>query len=190
MIPKQDRAQVRTPAQLEQKYNFDKSLKEPNIFMQKLEKTLQNLSQLMNQNIININAKIDSLSNDLIQSWIGNGVPTLKNQPAMEWVEDKSEVKHIGDIYYNNDDGTIYIFKCTNEIYEWAKCYSAVERYHITFYDVEGIVVAGYVIKKGDAIKSPIVDAVWVNSEGVEVSFPYIPTDDINLYLLNGESTL
>lgn len=58
----------------------------------------------------------------------------------------------------------------------------------VTFYSGSGIVIASYIISKGDAINPPVNDVAWVNSEGVAVTFPYTPTSDTNLYIQ--ESTL
>jgi hypothetical protein len=57
----------------------------------------------------------------------------------------------------------------------------------VTFYDESKVVISSYTIKQGDKIKPPI-DATWVNSRGVKVTFPYTPTSDTNLYIQ--ESTL
>jgi hypothetical protein len=54
---------------------------------------------------------------------------------------------------------------------------------HVTFYNADGIVEAAYVINKGDSIKSPIANAVWVDSSGATITFPYTPTSNVKLYI-------
>ena len=42
----------------------------------------------------------------VIETWFGTGVPTLSNAPANDWATNADKEVHLGDIYYNNDDGT------------------------------------------------------------------------------------
>lgn len=194
MIPKQDRIQARTPAQLEQEYNFSKALKSADNSASKLGQQIQNLTQTLQQYMVTTNAKIEALSKaESSQTWFYSGVPTLANQPAVSWNTDELKQAHIGDIYYNEDDGTIYLFKGANGGYEWVACQGTsteTETYCVTFYSEDGVVVASYIIRQGDAINPPITDVAWKDSKGVEVSFPYTPTSDTDLYLSNEESTL
>ena len=43
----------------------------------------------------------------VIETWFYSGVPTLNNAPANGW---ENKEAHLGDIYYNNDDGKSYRF--------------------------------------------------------------------------------
>lgn len=189
MIPKQDRIQARTPAQLEQEYNFGRVLKGADQFSSMLGTQIQNLNQMLSQFMVNTSNKFTELEGN-IETWFGKGVPTLANFPAVEWETDEEKANHIGDIYYNEDDGRMYLFKGL----EWVKCYQGAteesEYYNVVFYSENNVVIAGYIINKGDAINPPVTDVVWKDSEGVEVTFPYTPTSDTKLYLFNDESTL
>lgn len=194
MIPKQDRVQARTPAQLEQEYKFGKALKSAGNSSLKLGQQIQNLTQTLQQYMITTNAKIEALSKaESSQTWFYSGVPTLANQPAVSWDTDELKNAHIGDIYYNEDKGTLYLFKGANGVYEWVACQGTLtetETYFVTFYSADGVVIASYIIRQGDAINPPRTDVVWKDSKGVTVSFPYTPTSDTNLYLYNEGSTL
>ncbi|MBR5544903.1 MAG: hypothetical protein IKU66_05455 [Clostridia bacterium] len=185
MIPKQDRIQARTPAQLEQEYNFDKALKSANNSSSMLGIQIQNLNQMLSQFMVATSSKFTELEGN-IQTWFSKGVPTLANYPAVEWETDEEKANHIGDIYYNEDDGRMYLFKGL----EWAECYQGTEsaeteNYNVIFYSENNVVIAGYIINKGDAINPPVADAHWKDSEGVEVTFPYAPTSDTQLTIFD-----
>lgn len=47
-----------------------------------------------------------------INTWTGTSVPTLKNYPANEWLDDIEMSKHVGDIYY---DGDSHAYRFVNE---------------------------------------------------------------------------
>lgn len=127
MIAKQDRVQARTPAQLEQKYDFGKNLNAEN---SKLAIQVQQLNQNLSQFMVDTRTELDSLDEAV---------------------------------------------KAT---------------YNVIFYGENNIVIAGYAIAQGDAINPPVAEAMWIDSNGVEVIFPYTPTSDTNLYIVNEESTL
>lgn len=189
MIAKQDRVQARTPAQLEQEYNFGRAIKaadNSNLVIQ-----IQQLTQTLSQFMVDTGTALVKLD-DAIQTWFYSGVPALTNQPASQWIAEGTASKHIGDIYYNEEDGSIYLFKGENEVYSWIKLQGAVEKsnYNVIFYDENNVVIAGYTIAQGDAINPPVADVNFVDSNGASVTFPYIPTSDTKLYVSNEESTL
>ena len=62
--------------------------------------------------------KITNQLDGVIETWFYSGVPTLSNAPASEW--DDKEV-HLGDIYYNNEDGSAYRFVKEGETYKWVE---------------------------------------------------------------------
>ena len=57
----------------------------------------------------------------VIETWFGTGVPTLNNTPANDWTTNADKEVHLGDIYYNNDDGTAYRFSKENAAYKWVE---------------------------------------------------------------------
>ena len=194
MSKKQDRQGVRTAAALEQKYRSRLGGENSSVASHKLETQIQQLSQSLAQFIGETNRKLEELKSvDITQTWFGSGVPTLENAPAIDW-SDEIKATHIGDLYYNEDDERLYLFKSTNGVYEWASCSSTsivtdTETYSVTFYGGEEV-IASYIIRQGDAVNPPINEADWVDGEGVAVTFPYSPTNDTNLYIVNEESTL
>lgn len=179
MIPKQDRIQARTPAQLEQEYNFGKAFKDTDASASKQATQIQNLTQSLVQFMALTQQRFTALEGN-IQTWFSKGVPTLVNYPAVEWETDEDKAKHIGDIYYNEDDGSIYLFKG----FEWVECQGKAEEtetYYVAFYSADGVVIASYLIRQGDAINPPVDDANWKDGNGAVVSFPYTPTSDTDL---------
>ena len=108
---------VRTAQDLERKYDLG-SIGEikKNIELQK-----ENLTKVENENtnilkaiIINLDGIIEDQSD--ISLWFFNGVPTLENEPYIDWT---TYDNHIGDIYYDKDTGKVYIFKSENDAYFW-----------------------------------------------------------------------
>lgn len=108
---------VRSAQDLERKYDFG-SIGEikKNIELQK-----ENLTKVENENtnilkaiIINLDGIIEDQSD--ISLWFFNGVPTLENEPYIDWT---TYDNHIGDIYYDKDTGKVYIFKSENDAYFW-----------------------------------------------------------------------
>lgn len=71
----------------------------------------------LNQNIAAIQAQLDSN----FTTWYYPGVPTLSNEPAVNWNDDPTKDLHIGDLYYNESTGTVYRFKYDDveEEYLW-----------------------------------------------------------------------
>lgn len=64
--------------------------------------------------------KIGELQNQVdgaIETWFYDGVPTLKNAPAISWKTDK-EI-HLGDLYYDNKTGKAYRFAKDSNTYKW-----------------------------------------------------------------------
>lgn len=182
MIAKQDRVQARTPAQLEQEYNFGRAIKSAdnsNLVIQ-----IQQLNQTLSQFMVDTKTELVKLD-EASQTWFYSGIPTLTNQPASQWIAEGTASKHIGDIYYNEEDGSIYLFKGENDVYSWIKLQGTPEKenYNVIFYSENNIVISGYTIAQGDAINPPVDDAKWIDSNGNEVSFPYTPTSDTNLYI-------
>lgn len=48
-----------------------------------------------------------------------NGIPTLENEPAINWITDEDKNNHLGDLYYNQDNGAAYRFVLDNNVYRW-----------------------------------------------------------------------
>lgn len=65
--------------------------------------------------IIDLQNQIDGA----IETWFYDGVPTLKNAPAISWKTDKDKETHLGDLYYDNKTGKAYRFAKDGSTYEW-----------------------------------------------------------------------
>ena len=54
-----------------------------------------------------------------ITSWFFSGIPTLNNEPAVNWTTDALKDEHLGDLYYDNDEGSAYRFIKDEGVYKW-----------------------------------------------------------------------
>lgn len=120
-MSKQDRQGVRTPADIERKYNLG-DIGNSTVDLIKHATKLEQLSQTLTQFIANTNAKFEDLGED-DKMWFYSGEPTLENYPAVEWTTDELKAKHIGDMYYDVDNGDMYLFKSNDGIYAWESCF-------------------------------------------------------------------
>lgn len=87
------------------KYIADKSLDKDAV------ETIINKSQT----IIDLQNQIDGA----IETWFYDGVPTLKNAPAISWKTDEDKETHLGDLYYDNKTGKAYRFAKDGSTYKW-----------------------------------------------------------------------
>lgn len=74
------------------------------------------------ETIINKSQTIIDLQNQIdgaIETWFYDGVPTLKNAPAISWKTDNDKKTHLGDLYYDNKTGKAYRFAKDGSTYEW-----------------------------------------------------------------------
>lgn len=74
------------------------------------------------ETIINKSQTIIDLQNQIdgaIETWFYDGVPTLKNAPAISWKTDNDKITHLGDLYYDNKTGKAYRFAKDGSTYEW-----------------------------------------------------------------------
>ena len=65
--------------------------------------------------IIDLQNQIDGA----IETWFFDGIPTLKNAPAINWKTDKDKETHLGDLYYDNKTGKAYRFAKDGSTYKW-----------------------------------------------------------------------
>ena len=68
-------------------------------------------------------ADIQSQIDGTIETWNGSVVPTLTNEPAVNWRTDETKNRHLGDMYYvqSSDEynGFAYRFSLINGQYQW-----------------------------------------------------------------------
>lgn len=186
-MSKQDRQGVRTAADLERKYDFGQVFGEGEGSYAKIADQLNRVNQTLAQFTAYANGKFEELEKDSA-TWFYSGVPTLENQPAVGWDTDEKKAKHMGDFYYNVDTGSMYLFKLTDEEYEWIKCFGL--DYMVTF-KVNGAVYEMASVRSGHAVNAPGTEPTidggtfvsWqLNGEVVE--FPFTPTGDTELTAL------
>jgi hypothetical protein len=70
------------------------------------------------KNLINNAQVIKDLQNQAdgaIETWFYEGVPTLKNLPAVDWTTEDLKKIHIGDLYYDQTTGYAYRFTKYND---------------------------------------------------------------------------
>ncbi len=205
-MSKQDRQGARTPAALERKYPFGQISKNKrhadnqNVMLIQLQQSFAKYQNSVNENINGLRTLISNMQEEIkksdanIQTWFFSGIPTLENQPAIEWADEETKEKHVGDIYYNEDDCQIYLFKCTDGIYEWVSCTLSKETenldYTVTFL-VDGAVYEIISVKSGNSVHEPTTiptseTGVFVSWQlnGENVVFPYTPTANTEIIAL------
>lgn len=73
-----------------------------------------NLVKELEQNVGNLQDQIDGV----IETWFYDPVPTLSNEPAVNWTTDNDKNNHLGDLYYDKD-GKVYRFENRDGVYQW-----------------------------------------------------------------------
>ena len=123
MIDKRDLNRLRTPEDLERKYDLKSilNLKE-NYELQK--KGLNKVENELNNFVIATGKNLKELQDQVdgnITTWFYSGVPTDVNEPASTWTTDTEKNNHLGDLYYDKDTGYAYRYSLDNETYSWIK---------------------------------------------------------------------
>ena len=123
MINKRDINKLRTPEDLERKYDLKSifSLKE-NYELQK--NGLNKIENELNNFVIKTTENLQELQNQVdgnITTWFYSGVPTAENEPASGWITDNEKNNHLGDLYYDKDTGYAYRYSLDNNVYSWIK---------------------------------------------------------------------
>lgn len=116
-MSKQDSNGVRTPQDIERKYNFSKMLgltKNYEIMEKGLTKIENELTDMLNAFMINLKDVLDNQSE--ISLWFYYGIPSLENEPYISW---SNIDEHNGDIYYDKNTGYVYQFKKIEGKYLW-----------------------------------------------------------------------
>lgn len=123
MIDKRDLNRLRTPEDLERKYDLKSifSLKE-NYELQKnglnkVENELNNFVIATGKNLKELQDQVDGN----ITTWFYSGVPTDVNEPASTWTTDIEKNNHLGDLYYDKETGYAYRYSLDNDTYSWIK---------------------------------------------------------------------
>ena len=78
------------------------------------KENLDDFATIVNGSLKDLQDQIDGA----IETWFYDPVPTLTNQPAVNWTTDKDKNTHLGDLYYDGN-GKAYRFQLTGATYEW-----------------------------------------------------------------------
>ena len=93
------------------------SIKSLNNGLTKVENQLYSFIVSVLGDIANLQDQIDGN----ITTWFFVGVPTLLNEPAVNWDTDEEKNNHLGDLYYDSNTGYAYRFALINDAYSWEK---------------------------------------------------------------------
>lgn len=101
---------------------INKNKKAVELLVDELNKTntsIENYVEALTKDIGNLQDQVDGN----ITTWFYSGVPSLENKPAVDWTTDNEKIKHIGDLYYDQDTGYAYRFNYDNSKneYGWLK---------------------------------------------------------------------
>ena len=113
---------VRTAAELERKYNLsgtlsniDSRIKETSASLVSTQNSISNFVTQVTEDIADLQSQIDGN----ITSWFYPGVPTLSNEPAVNWTTITEKDNHLGDLYYDQQTGYAYRFVVNSGVYSW-----------------------------------------------------------------------
>lgn len=92
-------------------------------------KLINKISEVRNQKsessligyIDDIDKDLTGLVDNKIDTWFYSGMPTLSNMPAEDWTSNAIKDKHIGDLYFDTDNGYTYRFTSTSWSYAWER---------------------------------------------------------------------
>lgn len=111
----------------------DDVIRRLNDTINKNKKAVELLVDELNKTNTSIEKYVEALTKDIgnlqdqvdgnITTWFYSGVPSLENEPASDWTTDNEKIKHIGDLYYDQDTGYAYRFNYDNSKneYGWLK---------------------------------------------------------------------
>lgn len=125
LIPKSnDRVKPVTADDVIRRLNdtINKNKKTVELIVDELNKTnasIENYVKALTKDIENLQDQVDGN----ITTWFYSGVPSLENKPSSDWTTDNEKIKHIGDLYYDQNTGYAYRFNYDNStnIYNWLK---------------------------------------------------------------------
>lgn len=110
-----DKKKVTIKGDLDIKSTYDGKTLDKYIADKSLDKDAVETIIKKSQTIIDLQNQIDGA----IETWFYDGVPTLKNAPAISWKTDTDKKTHLGDLYYDNKTGKAYRFAKDGSTYEW-----------------------------------------------------------------------
>jgi phage-related protein len=120
-MSKQDRQGVRTPADLERKYDLASLVGIKQAVQNSVDginKTNKTLEEFMTNTLNTLDDLYSQLDGN-ITTWFYSGVPTLSNVPASEWTTETLKNEHLGDLYYDQETGFAYRFSYSDNVFSW-----------------------------------------------------------------------
>ena len=122
MSIKNDIPQVRTPQDLERKYdlssikNIKETAKNTSNELKNTQKELLNFTKKVINDLNGFQNQLDGK----IETYYGYEEPSLNNEPANTWNE-SIYADHVNDLYYDKETGYAYRFNMKDGIYHWEK---------------------------------------------------------------------
>lgn len=110
-----DKKKVTIKGDLDIKSTYDGKTLDKYITEKSLDKNAVETIIKKSETITDLQNQIDGA----IETWFYDGVPTLKNAPAISWKTDNDKKTHLGDLYYDNKTGKAYRFAKDGSTYEW-----------------------------------------------------------------------
>ena len=88
------------------------------------QKTADANAKEMADNVVKFNQDIKGLQDQIdanVTIWYGEVAPTVSNEPAKNWGDNKTRDLHIGDMYYDTKTGYAYRWIYAAGMYSWEK---------------------------------------------------------------------
>lgn len=109
---------------LEQNYSTTDELEQTFASKSEVEQTATSIKTEVSQTYAT-KSSLDALQNiadSAIQTWTGNGIPTLSKPPASDWTTTELKQQHSGDLYYDNETGYAFRFGSPDSVnFTWAR---------------------------------------------------------------------
>lgn len=119
----QDRKKSFTAEELRQRYDLDRLTKDRKaieLSQEEIKNTGAYLQQFVEATTENLQELQDQVDGN-ITTWFFSGVPTLSNDPAVDWTTTTEKDRHLGDLYYDQNTGYAYRFLKSGTTYSWSK---------------------------------------------------------------------
>lgn len=121
---KQDMQGVRTPSDLERKYDLGAIVGIKKAVLQ-AENQITKINSTLEKFIISTLGSLENMQSQIdgnITTWFNSGEPKPETYPTNEWETEEEKINHIGDLYYDRNTGYAYRYESTEEnTYNWEK---------------------------------------------------------------------
>lgn len=118
-----DRNRPITNEDLIRRYDLE-SLKANRKAIKNNKQGLDKTDGILNQFILSVLNGMSNTDNQVdgkVTTWFYNYVPTTSNAPASGWATDSTKNSHIGDLFYDQDNGYVYVYGIVNNAYTWTR---------------------------------------------------------------------